>query len=195
MVSSVTSSCPAVHDDGEVLAIQRAEDDDRGRASWVVKASVPVARCRLPVGAPVDLPRDDEGGVERTEAGDEAEPALSWREVRLSTPGPAARAMVTPARSTESAASVFRLTDPAHAVTAERRIEGEVIHDGRNRPEQRVLPDLRVAADIHQSTLSNGLRVAIEPDGTVPIVGVSLSYDVGSRRYPGRRDLPICSNT
>ena len=34
------------------------------------------------------------------------------------TPGPAARAMVTPARST-SAASVFRLTDPAHAVTAE----------------------------------------------------------------------------
>ena len=61
-----------------------------------------------------------------------------------------------------------------------------VIHDGRNRPEQRVLPDLRVMADIHQSTLSNGLRVAIEPDGTVPIVGVSLSYDVGSRvEVPG----------
>ena len=41
-------------------------------------------------------------------------------------------------------------------------------------------------ADIHQSTLSNGLRVAIEPDGTVPIVGVSLSYDVGSRvEVPG----------
>jgi len=41
-------------------------------------------------------------------------------------------------------------------------------------------------ADIHQSTLSNGLRVAIEPDGSVPIVGVSLSYDVGSRvEQPG----------
>jgi len=36
-------------------------------------------------------------------------------------------------------------------------------------------------SDIHQSTLSNGLRVAIEPDGAVPIVGVSLTYDVGSR--------------
>lgn len=58
--------------------------------------------------------------------------------------------------------------------------------DGRNRPEQRVLPDLRDMADIHQSTLSNGLRVAIEPDGTVPIVGVALSYDVGSRvEQPG----------
>ena len=42
-------------------------------------------------------------------------------------------------------------------------------------------------AEIHQSTLSNGLRVAIEPDGAVPIVGVSLSYDVGSRvEKPGQ---------
>ncbi len=36
-------------------------------------------------------------------------------------------------------------------------------------------------ADITQTTLSSGLRVAIEPDHTVPIVGVALSYDVGSR--------------
>ena len=49
-----------------------------------------------------------------------------------------------------------------------------------------MLPDLRDLDDIHQSTLSNGLRVAIEPDGSVPIVGVSLSYDVGSRvEQPG----------
>ena len=90
--------------------------------------------------------------------------------------------MVTPARSTERATSVFRLTDPAHAVSEERRhSKGRVINDGRNRPEQRVLPVVGDMADIHQSTLSNGLRVAIEPDGTVPIVGVSLSYDVGSR--------------
>ena len=35
--------------------------------------------------------------------------------------------------------------------------------------------------NIEQTTLSNGLRVAIQPDDGVPLVGVSLIYDVGSR--------------
>jgi predicted Zn-dependent peptidase len=35
--------------------------------------------------------------------------------------------------------------------------------------------------DIQQSTLTNGLRVAIQADPSVPLVGVSLTYDVGSR--------------
>jgi len=40
--------------------------------------------------------------------------------------------------------------------------------------------------DIQQNTLSNGLRVAIQPDGATPLVGVSLTYDVGSRvEQPG----------
>jgi len=40
--------------------------------------------------------------------------------------------------------------------------------------------------DIQQNTLSNGLRVAIHPDGSTPLVGVSITYDVGSRvEQPG----------
>ena len=35
--------------------------------------------------------------------------------------------------------------------------------------------------NIEQTTLSNGLRVVIQPDHGVPLVGVSLIYDVGSR--------------
>ena len=42
-------------------------------------------------------------------------------------------------------------------------------------------------APIQQSTLPNGLRVAVHPDGSTPLVGVSLTYDVGSRvEQPGR---------
>jgi zinc protease len=44
-----------------------------------------------------------------------------------------------------------------------------------------VLPVYQDMVDIQQSTLSNGLRIAIQPDGSVPLVGVSLTYDVGSR--------------
>jgi len=36
-------------------------------------------------------------------------------------------------------------------------------------------------ADIHQSTLPNGLRVVLCPDDSVPLVGMSMLYDVGSR--------------
>ena len=36
-------------------------------------------------------------------------------------------------------------------------------------------------ADIHQSTLPNGLRVVLRPDASVPLVGMSMLYDVGSR--------------
>ena len=36
-------------------------------------------------------------------------------------------------------------------------------------------------ADIHQTTLPNGLRVVLCPDDSVPLVGVSMLYDVGSR--------------
>ena len=40
--------------------------------------------------------------------------------------------------------------------------------------------------DIQQNTLPNGLRVAIHPDGSSPLVGVSLTYGVGSRvEQPG----------
>ena len=35
--------------------------------------------------------------------------------------------------------------------------------------------------NIEQTALSNGLRVVIQPDSTLPLVGVSLIYDVGSR--------------
>lgn len=34
---------------------------------------------------------------------------------------------------------------------------------------------------IHQHTLSNGLRVAINPTGDAPVVSIALYYDVGSR--------------
>ncbi len=36
-------------------------------------------------------------------------------------------------------------------------------------------------ADIHQSTLPNGLRIVLCPDDSVPLVGMSMLYDVGSR--------------
>jgi len=36
-------------------------------------------------------------------------------------------------------------------------------------------------ADIHHSTLPNGLRVVLCPDDSVPLVGMSMLYDVGSR--------------
>ena len=40
--------------------------------------------------------------------------------------------------------------------------------------------------EIQQNTLPNGLRVAIHPDGSSPLVGVSLTYGVGSRvEQPG----------
>jgi predicted Zn-dependent peptidase len=40
--------------------------------------------------------------------------------------------------------------------------------------------------DIHQSTLPNGLRVVLCPDDSVPLVGLSMLYDVGSRNeIPG----------
>ena len=40
---------------------------------------------------------------------------------------------------------------------------------------------------IQQSTLPNGLRDAVHPDGSTPLVGVSLTYDVGSRvEQPGQ---------
>ena len=35
--------------------------------------------------------------------------------------------------------------------------------------------------DIHQTILPNGIRVVLCPDNTVPLVGVSAFYDVGSR--------------
>lgn len=35
--------------------------------------------------------------------------------------------------------------------------------------------------NIHETTLPNGLRVVLQPDTGVPLVGVSLLYDVGSR--------------
>ena len=35
--------------------------------------------------------------------------------------------------------------------------------------------------DIQESTLPNGLRVAVQPDDRIPLVGVSLLFDVGSR--------------
>jgi zinc protease len=36
-------------------------------------------------------------------------------------------------------------------------------------------------ADIHHSILPNGLRVVLCPDASVPLVGMSMLYDVGSR--------------
>ena len=43
---------------------------------------------------------------------------------------------------------------------------------------------------IHTETLSNGLRVVVNPDHSVPFVAVNLWYDVGSRdEEPGRTGL------
>ena len=35
--------------------------------------------------------------------------------------------------------------------------------------------------NIQETTLPNGLRVVLQPDASVPLVGTSLLYDVGSR--------------
>jgi predicted Zn-dependent peptidase len=45
----------------------------------------------------------------------------------------------------------------------------------------------RLALSIQRRTLQNGLRVVLNPDPTSPTVGVSVTYDVGSRHeQPGR---------
>jgi zinc protease len=41
--------------------------------------------------------------------------------------------------------------------------------------------------DLHRYTLANGLRVVLAPDRTVPVVGVSVHYDVGFRSEPEGR--------
>ncbi|MGH3435276.1 MAG: M16 family metallopeptidase [Sciscionella sp.] len=41
--------------------------------------------------------------------------------------------------------------------------------------------------ELHRFTLANGLRVVLAPDPTIPVVGVSLHYDVGFRSEPEGR--------
>jgi len=41
--------------------------------------------------------------------------------------------------------------------------------------------------ELHRYTLANGLRVVLAPDRTVPVVGVSVHYDVGFRSEPENR--------
>jgi predicted Zn-dependent peptidase len=41
--------------------------------------------------------------------------------------------------------------------------------------------------ELHRYTLANGLRVVLAPDRTVPVVGVSVHYDVGFRSEPEDR--------
>jgi predicted Zn-dependent peptidase len=41
--------------------------------------------------------------------------------------------------------------------------------------------------ELHRYTLANGLRVVLAPDRTVPVVGVSVHYDVGFRSEPDNR--------
>src|SRR5882757_2622244 len=41
--------------------------------------------------------------------------------------------------------------------------------------------------ELHRYTLANGLRVVLAPDRTVPVVGVSVHYDVGFRSEPEGR--------
>ncbi|HEY2696434.1 MAG TPA: pitrilysin family protein [Pseudonocardiaceae bacterium] len=41
--------------------------------------------------------------------------------------------------------------------------------------------------DLHRFTLDNGLRVVFAPDRTIPVVGVSVHYDVGFRSEPEGR--------
>src|SRR5436190_5434560 len=43
------------------------------------------------------------------------------------------------------------------------------------------------APDLHTFTLPNGLRVVLAPDGTSPVVGVCVHYDVGFRSEPEGR--------
>ena len=35
--------------------------------------------------------------------------------------------------------------------------------------------------DIREHALDNGLRIALQPDPAIPVVGIALYYDVGSR--------------
>ncbi len=42
-------------------------------------------------------------------------------------------------------------------------------------------PPIELSLPIQRATLSNGLRVVLSPDRTSPTVGVSVTYDVGSR--------------
>jgi predicted Zn-dependent peptidase len=49
----------------------------------------------------------------------------------------------------------------------------------------RQIPDL--THDLHHATLSNGLRVVLAPDRSVPVVGVAVLYDVGIRSEPEGR--------
>ena len=42
-------------------------------------------------------------------------------------------------------------------------------------------------SELHRLTLANGLRVVLAPDRTVPVVGVSVHYDVGFRSEPEGR--------
>ncbi|HEY0805767.1 MAG TPA: pitrilysin family protein [Pseudonocardiaceae bacterium] len=41
--------------------------------------------------------------------------------------------------------------------------------------------------ELHRYTLANGLRVLLAPDRTIPVVGVSVHYDVGFRSEPAGR--------
>jgi zinc protease len=41
--------------------------------------------------------------------------------------------------------------------------------------------------DLHHVTLSNGLRVVLAPDGSAPVVGIAVLYDVGIRSEPEGR--------
>jgi predicted Zn-dependent peptidase len=41
--------------------------------------------------------------------------------------------------------------------------------------------------ELHRLTLANGLRVLLAPDRTIPVVGVSVHYDVGFRSEPEGR--------
>jgi predicted Zn-dependent peptidase len=41
--------------------------------------------------------------------------------------------------------------------------------------------------ELHRLTLANGLRVVLAPDRTIPVVGVSVHYDVGFRSEPEGR--------
>ena len=41
--------------------------------------------------------------------------------------------------------------------------------------------------ELHRYTLANGLRVLLAPDRTIPVVGVSVHYDVGFRSEPEGR--------
>ncbi len=48
-------------------------------------------------------------------------------------------------------------------------------------PQGAVMADTPLSIPIHQHVLGNGLRVLLSPDRTVPVVAISVYYDVGSR--------------